>query len=68
MEMNKLKRLKKHLLLIQRLKWKDNNLFQDMVVVEVGVEHHHCHQFLPMLFKSYSRGFMVFGMQQMSIP
>ena len=52
MEMNKLK----------RLKWKDNNLFQDMVVVEVGEEHHHRHQFLPILFRSYLRGLMVFVM------
>ena len=42
--MNKLKSPKKHLLLIQRLKWKDNNLLQDVVVVEEGAEHHRLHQ------------------------
>ena len=62
MEINMLKRLKKHLLLIQRLKWKDNNIFQHMVVVDVGEEHHHHLQFLPMLFILYLKGLMVFGM------
>ena len=57
---NMLKRLKKHLPQIERQKWKDNNLFQHMVVVDVGEEHHHRLQFLLKLFKLYLRGLMVF--------
>ena len=53
---------------IQRLKQKDNNLLQDVVVVKGGAEHHCLHQLLLMLFRSYLRGLIAFGMQQLSTP